>query len=213
MQDIALYLPGILLAYSAFLLAIASPGPNILAVIGTSMAVNRASGMALAMGVALGSFTWALLTVFGLSAILATYASALFVIKVFGGAYLLWLAYKSFKSAMSDHDIEAKELAGGRRSAFGYFRRGYIIQMTNPKAALAWIAIISLGLQQGAPVWVGAVIVLGTFALSVIIHLLYAVAFSTPLMVRIYGKARRGIQATLGTFFAIAGVRLLLNRS
>lgn len=213
MQDISLYLPGILLAYSAFLLAIASPGPNILAVIGTSMSVNRASGMALAMGVATGSFTWALLTVFGLAAILATYASALLVIKVFGGLYLLWLAYKSFKSAVSSHDIEAKELAGGCRTPFGYFKRGYIIQMTNPKAALAWIAIISLGLQEGAPLWVGAVIVLGTFALSVIIHLLYAVAFSTPVMVRIYGKARRGIQAVLGTFFALAGLRLLTSRS
>ncbi len=213
MQDVSLYLPGILLAYSAFLLAIASPGPNILAVIGTSMSVNRASGMALAIGVAAGSFTWALLTVFGLSAILATYASALLLIKIFGGLYLLWLAYKSFKSATSSHDIEAKELAGGRRTPFGYLQRGYIIQMTNPKAALAWIAIISLGLQEGAPLWVGAVIVLGTFALSMVIHLLYAIAFSTPAMVRIYGKARRGIQVVLGTFFALAGLRLLTSRS
>jgi len=62
MSDVALYLPGILLSYSAFLLAIASPGPNILAVIGTSMGVNRRSGMALALGVATGSFTWAVLT-------------------------------------------------------------------------------------------------------------------------------------------------------
>ena len=213
MQDISLYLPGILLAYSAFLLAIASPGPNILAVIGTSMSVNRASGMSLAMGVATGSFTWALLTVFGLSAILATYASALLFIKIFGGLYLIWLAYKSFKSAASSHDIEAKELAGGRRTPFGYFQRGYIIHMTTPKAALAWIALISLGLQEGAPLWVGAVIVLGTFALSIIIHLLYAVALSTPMMVRIYGKARRVIQGVLGTFFALAGLRLLTSRS
>ncbi len=119
MQDVSLYLPGILLAYSAFLLAIASPGPNILAVIGTSMSVNRSSGIALAMGVATGSFTWALLTVFGLSAILATYATALLAIKIFGGLYLLWLAYKSFKSAISRHDIEAEELAGGDARRLG----------------------------------------------------------------------------------------------
>lgn len=213
MHDVSVYLPSILLAYSAFLLGIVSPGPNILAVIGTSMSVGRRSGMALAMGVATGSFTWALLTVFGLSAILATYASALLVIKIFGGLYLLWLAYKSFKSAVSRHDIEAKALAGGRRTPMGYLKRGYVIQMTNPKAALAWIAIISLGLKQGAPLWVGAVIVLGTFALSIVIHLLYAVAFSTPVMVKVYGKARRAIQGVLGTFFALAGLRLLTSRS
>lgn len=200
------------MAYAAFLLAIASPGPNILAVIGTSMSVNRKSGIALALGVATGSFSWAVLTVIGLSAILTKYAIALTAIKVFGGLYLLWLAYKSFKSAASAHDIEANELDGGKRSPLGYAKRGFIIQMTNPKAALAWIAIISLGLTENAPVWVGATIVIGTFVLSVIIHTLYAVAFSTPLMVRMYGKARRGIQATLGAFFAFAGIKLLASR-
>ena len=85
--------------------------------------------------------------------------------------------------------------------------------MTNPKAALAWIAIISLGLRDGAPLWVGAVIVLGTFALSIVIHLLYAVAFSTPVMVRLYGQARRTIQFVLGAVFALAGLRLLTSRS
>ena len=213
LENAALYLPGILLAYCAFLLAIASPGPNILAVIGTSMSVGRPAGMALAMGVATGSFTWALLTVFGLSAILATYASALVVIKVFGGLYLLWLAYKAFRSATSAHDIEASELSGGRRTPLGYLRRGYIIQMTNPKAALAWVAIISLGLKQGAPMWVGAVIVLGTFAMSIAIHAMYAVLFSTPAMVRLYGRSRRVFQGVLGTFFALAGLRLLTSRT
>ena len=213
MADISLYLPGILLAYAAFLISIASPGPNVLAVIGTSMSIGRKSGIALALGVAVGSFTWAVLTVAGLSALLSAYASALLVIKIVGGLFLLWLAYKAFKSAASTHDIEAKELAGGKRSPSGYFMRGYIVQMTNPKAALAWIAIISLGLKPEAPLWVGIAIVVGTALMSVAIHILYAVAFSTPAMVRIYGKSRRAIQGVLGTFFAFAGLRLLASRS
>lgn len=212
MSDIALYLPGLILAYTAFFVGLASPGPNILAVIGTSMSVNRRAGIALAIGVALGSLSWALLTVIGLSALLAAYAGALLVIKIVGGLYLLWLAYKAFRAAASRHDIEAEALAGGTRSPIGYLARGYVIQMTNPKAALTWIAIVSLGLQEGAPVWVGAAIVIGTFVLSVVIHVLYAVAFSTPLMVRIYARARRGIQAVLGTVFAIAGLKLLTSR-
>ncbi|MEM1400839.1 MAG: LysE family transporter, partial [Pseudomonadota bacterium] len=133
-------------------------------------------------------------------------------IKVFGGLYLLWLAYKSFKSAASRHNMEATEMAGGHRPAFGYFLRGYIVMMTNPKAVLAWIAIISLGLTKGAPLWVGAAIVIGTSILSVGIHVLYALAFSTPAMVRLYGRGRRAIQTVLGTFFAYAGFRLLADR-
>ena len=118
----------------------------------------------------------------------------------------------SFRLAAAAHDIDANELAGGRRTSWGYAKRGYIIQMTNPKAALAWIAIISLGLAPGAPLWVAGTIVGGTFILSVVFHLLYALAFSPPAMVRIYGRARRAIQGTFGTFFGLAGLRLLTDR-
>ena len=203
MNDLPLYLPGVLMAYAAFLLAIASPGPNVLAVIGTSMSIGRASGVALAVGVAAGSLCWAMLTVVGLSALLSAYAMALIVIKIGGGLYLLWLAYKAFKSAASAHDIEGRELAGGRRTPAGYFLRGLTIQMTNPKAALAWVAIVSLGLQQEAPAWVGVVIVAGTSLLSLIVHLLYALAFSTQPMVRIYAKATRAGPSVHGSQFAL----------
>jgi len=49
------------------------------------MPAGRLSRTVLAMGVATGSFTWAVLPVFGLSAILATSASAFLAIKVFAG--------------------------------------------------------------------------------------------------------------------------------
>jgi hypothetical protein len=140
MDAMSLYLPGILLAYSACFLGLMSPGPNILAVMGTSMSVDRKSGMALAMGVATGSFCWAVITASGLSALIIAYGSALLVIKILGGLYLLWLAYKSFRSAFSSHDIEAKALGDVDHSLRHYFARGFIVQMTNPKAAFSWIA-------------------------------------------------------------------------
>ena len=209
MEQISEYLPGILLAYSAFLLAIVSPGPNFLAVIGTSMSAGRSSGVALAIGVAFGSLTWAMLTVVGLTALLTLYASALTAIKIFGGLYLLWLAYKSFRSAASRVELKTQDMPEDKRPFSGFMLKGYLVQLTNPKAALAWIAIISLGMQNGAPLWVAVTIVLGTFALSVLVHVLYAIAFSTPVMVRLYSRARRGIQFTLGSFFAFAGIKLL----
>lgn len=61
MADISLYLSGLLVAFGAVTLAPMSPGPNILAVIGTSMGSGRRYGVALAIGVATGSFFWALI--------------------------------------------------------------------------------------------------------------------------------------------------------
>ena len=84
MDQLSPYLPGVLLAYATFFVGLASPGPNILAVLGTLMSVGRRSGLALALGVAAGSFCWAMLSEVGLSALVASYAAALRVIKVAG---------------------------------------------------------------------------------------------------------------------------------
>jgi len=212
MDSFSIYLPGILFAYTAVLLALMSPGPNILAVIGTSMGIGRREGIALALGVACGTFLWVSLTVIGFTAVIATYAAVMVALKILGGCYLLWLGYKALRSALSAKDVRTTivSLDGKWKS---YFLRGLTVQMTNPKAALAMIAIVSLGIHSGAPAWVGAAIVIGTTLLSLGAHLLYAVTFSTRPMVALYTRARRGIEAALGAFFCAMGIRLLTDRN
>ena len=211
MPELSPHPTGIFLSLTAVTLALMSPGPNILAVIGTSMAVGRREGIALAMGVAMGTFLWVSLTVAGFTAVVASYAEVMFVLKILGGCYLLWLGYKSLRSAASSRDVRelAVELPGGSRA---YFLRGLTVQMTNPKAALAMIAIVSIGVHANAPLWVGIALVVGATALSVIGHLGYAIAFSTRPMVVFYAKARRAVEAALGVFFCAMGARLLSER-
>ena len=195
-------LPGILVAYGVFIMGMFSPGPNILSIMGTSMSVGRDAGRSLALGIATGSLIWGLLAWGGLTTVLVAYASLMTVIKIAGAAYLLWIAFKSFRSAFSDRNINANalSLSGGARA---YYRRGLLIHMTNPKAALTWTATISLGLSPEAPWWIGGVIVLGTGIISFVGHLAYAVAFSTKPMEAAFAKARRWIETGLGMFFAL----------
>lgn len=68
---------------------------------------------------------------------LAAYVWALTVIKIAGGFYLLWLAYKAFKSAAAKHDMEAHVISVKDSKPLTYFLRGLAIQITNPKAALS----------------------------------------------------------------------------
>ena len=208
------HLPGILLALGACGLGLMSPGPNIMAVMGTAMSVGRHAGLSLAIGISTGSAFWAVTTAMGLSSLLAAYADALLVIKLIGGAFLLWLAFKAFRSAANRHDLEAQGRPGAvHHGLTRYFLRGMAVQLTNPKAALTWIAVMSLGLAPDAPVWVAGTIVMGSAFLSLTAHSLYALAFSTAPMVRIYSKARRWIQGALGLFFVYAGMRLLTSRT
>jgi len=212
MDQLSPYLPGVLLAYATFFVGLASPGPNILAVLGTSMSVGRRSGLALALGVAAGSFCWAMLSVVGLSALIASYAAALRVIKVAGGLYLLWLAYKTFRSALSTQDLEARTLAGSARAPQLYSpRTDHSDDESEGRAHMDCDHVIR---PSGRRPPVGARVTRCWDIRAVRGHpCLYAMAFSTPLMVRFYAKARRSIQATLGALFAVAGLKLLASRS
>ncbi len=205
------YLTGLLLAYGVFMIGMFTPGPNILAVIGTSMSVGRCEGKALALGVATGTFCWSMLAALGLTALVSAYASILVLLKIVGAAYLLWLAYKAFKSAMTvkELDVQAVRVDGG---PVAFYWRGLLIQMTNAKAALVWIAIMSLAMDGQAPIWVAALVVVGTSIISAVGHVMYAVAFSTSPVVAAYAQARRWIEAGLGVYFCFAGYKLATYR-
>ncbi|WMS43191.1 LysE family translocator [Acuticoccus sp. MNP-M23] len=206
-----LYLPGLLLAWSAYGMGILSPGPNVLAVMGTSMEEGRGAGVTLAAGMVSGTLVWGTMTLLGLNALLALYAGTLILIKIAGAAYLIWLAWKSFRAAMT-HGSDMPEGSGDGTIAGHLYLRGLAIQLSNPKAALTWIAIMSLGMRDGAPIWIGMAVVAGCFFISLAGHMAYALLFSAPPVGRIYLRTKRWIQGVLGVFFCFASWKLITSK-
>ncbi|WP_339861626.1 LysE family translocator [Thalassospira alkalitolerans] len=212
--NISLYLPGILLAYAALMMGLISPGPALLGLMGVSLERGRRAGHCFAIGIGTGSLCIGILTLTGLSALLATWANAMTVIRIAGGLYLLWLAFKAFRSAFRPKQVAGDTITpdGKHISGMGYFTRGLSLHLTNPKAILTWIAIISIGFADGTPLWVGWVIVLGCGTISTLVHFAYATAFSTRPAISLYRRAARWINGILGVFFAAVGIRLLAGR-
>lgn len=201
----------LVLVYTAYLIAVASPGPSNMAIMGVAMNQGRASAVALALGVMTGSLFWAVLAAAGISTLLAQFADALFAIKIAGGLYLLYLAYKSAKSALSSHVRQVRTDTPTKRARL--YRRGVLLHLTNPKSILGWIAIMSLGLRPDAPSYTLQAIIAGCAILGVTVFVGYALMFSTALMGRAYRKSRRWIEGTLAMFFGYAGIRLLLSKA
>ncbi len=198
----------LLLALGIFSVGFVSIGPNILAIIGTSMERGRQDGVRLALGVGSGTAIWASLTVAGLTALITAYAGMVTLLKVFGAAYLLWLAFKAFRSASTPTPRMKPNSATGKNLYF----QGLAIQMTNPKAALQWIAIVGLGLGSDAPMWVGVTLIVASTSLSLLVHAAYAITFSTQPVVLFYQRARRWIECGLGLFFSFAAYKILSYR-
>ncbi|MDH6232996.1 threonine/homoserine/homoserine lactone efflux protein [Mesorhizobium soli] len=196
----------IALVYGTYLVATASPGPSNMAIMATAMRDGRVPALVLASGVITGSLFWAILAATGISAVLAAYAEALSVVKILGGVYLLYLAFRAGRSARRPVSDMTGAMAGLPTPPY---RQGVLMHIGNPKAVLAWIAIMSLGLRQDAPSGVLPAIIGGCALLGILVFGGYAVIFSTAPMVALYGRLRRWIEGGLCALFAVAGLKLI----
>lgn len=204
------YGPYLVAAYLAFVMGILSPGPNILAIVGTSMGTSRRSGIMVACGISTGSCLWATMAVLGLTVILASFAWFGTVLRVVGGVYLLWLATKYFRAALAGSELKVSERKV-TESDFKLYAQGLAIQLTNPKAALHWLSIMSLILRPDAPIWVAAAMIIGTGIIAFVGHISWAVLFSTKGVVGFYQSFKRVIDTALGSFFSVLGFGLILS--
>ena len=202
-----LHLPLILIA--AFV-ATASPGPATLAISGLSMNSGRQYGLAMAAGVTTGSLLWSVSAAFGLGAIMLANAWAFEVARYFGAGYLLYLAYKSARSAMTRGTVvQASLSARSYRAAYG---KGLALHLTNPKAVLFFGSLFSIGVPTDAPLSSLAIIILAVGVQSALVFHGYALIFSSAPMVAAYTRLRRWFEGVFAVVFAFAGFKILTAR-
>ncbi|MDQ1210987.1 LysE family translocator [Pantoea anthophila] len=202
----------LLLIFTTYFVATASPGPSNMAIMGTAMKKGRGAALALAAGVVSGSMIWALLAACGVLTVLATFAKLLIVLKVGGGLYLLWLAFKAGKSALCRTDATGID-ASTERVAWGrLFRQGILMHVGNPKAILTWVAIMSFALKPDMAASTVPLIVAGCATICLLVFGGYALLFSTAVMSAFYRRIRRGLEALLACCFALAGLKLVFSR-
>ena len=210
MTEFQVFLPNILLIYFTYLIIIASPGPATLAIMSISMNRGRKAGVIFGLGIVTGSVTWAILAFSGVAKLLNVYGSALIILKIVGGSYLLWMAYKAFKSASSAKPPQS-EIKLTDLSPLKIYLQALALHLTNPKAAFAWLAIVSMGIQETTPSWVIISIFTGCAILILSVCMLYAFIFSSQTMITKYQKARRVIEAVMTVVFGFAGLKLLMD--
>lgn len=200
------------LAYTAYFIGTASPGPSNFAIMGVAMKSGRVSALVFATGVLAGSAFWGVLASLGVTALLSKFSSALVLVRIAGGSYLLWLASRSAFAACS-RGSETNEFAVVRGTSSYLFLRGMTMHITNPKAILVWLSIITLGLPTGATIDRTLAIVAGCWLIGFGVFGSYALLFSTTFARQLYKKIKRYFEGSLALLFCYAGIRLLLPTS
>lgn len=123
----------------ASILLTISPGPDNMYVLVQGITHGKKAGITLTLGLVSGIIVHTSLVAFGISALIQNSTFLYYVIQYFGVAYLLYLAYKVYKSN-SKLKIEANEIP--KLSTNQLLKRGFLMNVLNPKVTLFFLALL-----------------------------------------------------------------------
>ena len=183
-----------------------SPGPAVLMAARTGLTEGFRTGVMLAMGIGSGAVVWALAAMFGLGIVFAAAPSLLWVLKIGGAGYLLWMAWHLWRDARTP--FVAEDSRPVPRSAFAAYRLGLWTNLSNPKAAVMFSSIFLGTVQADTPVWVLGLLLAVIFASETIWNSLVARIFSLDRTRAKYISLKTVIDRSFGGMLALLGVKI-----
>lgn len=162
----------LLLFISASLALAVAPGPDNLFVLSQSALFGSRSGLLVTLGLCTGLLLHIVAATLGVAAIFQTSPLAFNLLKAVGAAYLVFLAVQAFRAGTAGLEAGSHSGSGAR----ALYLRGIIMNVTNPKVALFFLAFLpqftdgargSVALQMlllGSFFMVSTLLVFGTVA-------------------------------------------------
>jgi threonine/homoserine/homoserine lactone efflux protein len=185
------------------------PGPAVTYIVAQSVDKGRTAGLASACGVASGGLVHVLAATVGLSALIASSASAFTVVKLVGAAYLIAVGIR--RIVTNDETLSEPQPA----PLVKIWRQGVVVNIFNPKTALFFLAFLPQFVNRDHTVWIQVAFLGMLFAV---------IAFASDCMYALLADAlasrlRRGTRAARvqryvsgGIFVALGGVAAAAHR-
>ena len=126
------------LFFAASLALALAPGPDNVFVLTQAALHGRSAGILVTLGLCTGLLVHTSAVALGVAAVFQASALAFTLLKAVGAAYLLYLAWHAFRA----HPSEIRGATGARRSAGALYARGVVMNVTNPKVAIFFLAFL-----------------------------------------------------------------------
>ncbi|MCO6416223.1 LysE family translocator [Siccirubricoccus sp. KC 17139] len=190
---------GLLLFATAYLAVVILPGPAVTALVARVLARGLGGAPAFIAGCAAGSLLWFAVAAAGLAALAASFAPLFQAVRYAGAAYLLYLAWKLWRSATQPIKAAPQPDGAGR-----LFLAGLSINLGNPKAVVFFLALLPSVVDMAGLTLTGALeLALVIAAIVVAVFAGYAQAASRAQ--RFFTSPRALRLAKRGSAVAMAG--------
>lgn len=205
LTQIATFLP-------AAILITLSPGPDNLMVLSLGIARGQRAGMVFGLGCALGCLSHTALAALGVGALLAASPGALTLLKLAGGAYLIWLGWQALHSRGSR--VGAAAANDQPPSLRSLFAKGLVANAINPKVILFFLAFLPQFVLPGGQAAVQTALLGGLFTLQAALLFGGLGYFAGRAGRWLNTSPQRGIwlDRIAGSVFILLGAKLLASR-
>lgn len=185
-----------------------TPGPNSLLVLTHGALHGHRKTCFTVAGGALGFAALIALSMLGIGAVLQTSAGALTVLKLIGGAYLVWLGIQLWR-APAIH-LQADAATTNTRGA-GMFRQGLLTAVSNPKALLFYGAFLPQFIDPRRDLLMQFIVMVTIFvAIECVVE--YLLALLAHRIRPLLERAGRRFNRVCGGMFVAIGVALPMTR-
>jgi threonine/homoserine/homoserine lactone efflux protein len=161
---------------TALLVAAASPGPGIIAIVARVIGRGSHGAVAYSAGFVIGDLVWLTVAILGLAVVAQAFAPVFLIIKYAGAAYLLYLAYRMWTTPAQAIDVAADM---GREGRGRLFLTGLAISLGNPKVMAFYVALLPslidvtrvtiVGFAELAAICIAVLtVVLGTYVVAAV---------------------------------------------
>ena len=200
----------LLLFISSSLALAVAPGPDNLFVLSQSALFGSRSGLLVTLGLCTGLLVHIAAATLGVAAIFQTSPLAFNLLKALGAAYLVLLAVQAFRAGAAGLEVGAHSGSGARALYF----RGIIMNVTNPKVALFFLAFLPQFTDSARGSVALQMLLLGSFFMVSTLLVFGAVAcFAGFLGDRLQrsGALQKTLNRVAGAIFIGLSVRLLMT--
>jgi len=185
-----------------------TPGPNSLLVLTHGALHGHRKTLFTVAGGALGFVALIALSMLGIGALLKASAGALTVLKLFGGAYLVWLGIQIWRApAIHLRTDTSTPYASGTQM----FRQGLLTAVSNPKALLSYGAFLPQFIDPHRDL-LNQFIVMATSFVAVEIEVEYLLALLAHRIRPALERAGKNFNRACGGLFVAMGVALPMTR-
>ena len=203
---------GLIIITAVHLLAAASPGPDFVLVSQQTLSNGKRAGLLCSLGISLGLSVHILYSAFGLAAVIANSASALWAIKLLGGSYLIYLGVSGLRARVRNAEAITTDAAADQ-PGLKTIGLGFLCNALNPKAPIYFISVFTIVLSQSTPAQHLLVYGIWMMVLQFTWFSFLTLLLSRPMVTDRFQALGHWIDRVAGGAMLLLGIKVLVSRT